>query len=77
MVTAASHTSAVYLPAAAGTSGPGGAKPKEEPDMKAFTLTVLLLTALIAACSSGSPLGPAEDGRGLEPTGDCSNLRLC
>ena len=77
MVTAASHTSAVYLPAAAGTSGPGGAKPKEEPDMKPLALTVLLLAALIAGCSSGSPLGPAEDSRGLEPTESCSNLRLC
>lgn len=45
--------------------------------MKAITLTVLLLAALIAGCSSGSPLGPAEDNRALEPTESCSNLRLC
>lgn len=46
--------------------------------MKPLIFTLSLITVLLAGCSAETIVGPGEDGRGLEPAGECNiNAKLC
>ena len=46
--------------------------------MKPLMFTLFLFTMVFAGCSAESIVGPAEDGRALQPAQECSiNTRLC